>query len=53
LRKGDVIRRFNGTEINSPEAASAIYDKLRAAPASVAVEIERDGKLQTLHWAIH
>ena len=40
IQNGDVIRRINGYEMNSPEKALEIYQKLRDA-SRIEVEIER------------
>jgi general secretion pathway protein C len=43
IQNGDVIRRINGYEMNSPDKALEIYQKLRDANR-VEVEIERRGE---------
>ena len=43
IQNGDVIRRINGYEMNSPDKALEIYQKLRDA-SRVEVEIERRGE---------
>ena len=43
IQNGDVIRRINGYEMNSPEKALEIYQKLRDA-SRIEVEIERRGE---------
>jgi general secretion pathway protein C len=42
IQNGDVIRRINGYEMNSPDKALEIYQKLRDA-SRIEVEIERRG----------
>jgi general secretion pathway protein C len=42
IENGDVIQRINGYEINSPDKALEIYQKLREA-SRVTIEIERNG----------
>ena len=42
IQNGDVIRRINGYEMNSPDKALEIYQKLRDANR-IEVEIERRG----------
>ncbi len=42
IQNGDVIRRINGNDINSPEKALEIYSKLRDA-SRIDIEIERNG----------
>ena len=43
IQNGDVIRRINGYEMNSPDKALEIYQKLRDA-SRVEIEIERRGE---------
>ena len=40
IQNGDVIRRINGYEMNTPDKALEIYQKLRDASR---IEIERRG----------
>ncbi len=42
VQNGDVIRRINGFEMNSPEKALEIYSKLKEA-GRIDIEIERNG----------
>ncbi len=42
IQNGDVIKRINGNDINSPEKALEIYSKLRDA-SRIDIEIERNG----------
>ncbi len=42
IQNGDVIRRINGNDINSPEKALEIYSKLRDA-SRIDIELERNG----------
>jgi len=51
VRSGDVIRRVNGDEINSPSKALSLYEQLRSA-ARVTVDIERRGKPMSLNFNI-
>ena len=44
LQNGDVIRRINGYEMNSPEKALEIYQKLREA-SRIEIELERRGEI--------
>lgn len=53
LLKGDIIKKFNGQIIDSPEAAKGIYEKLQKSPSKVEIVIERDGTEQTLRSAIN
>ena len=43
VQNGDVIRRINGYEMNSPDKALEIYQKLRDANR-IEIEIERRGE---------
>ncbi len=42
IQNGDVIRRINGFEINSPDKALEAYSKLRESPR-IEIEVERNG----------
>jgi len=42
VQNGDVIRRINGYDLNSPEKALEIYSKLKEA-SSIQIEIDRNG----------
>ncbi len=42
IENGDVIKRINGNDINSPERALEIYSRLRDA-SRIDIEIERNG----------
>jgi general secretion pathway protein C len=46
IENGDVIQRVNGYEINSPEKALELYQKLRESPI-ITYDLERSG--QTIH----
>jgi general secretion pathway protein C len=46
VENGDVIQRINGYEMNSPDKALEVYQKLRESP-HITVDIERNG--QTIH----
>jgi general secretion pathway protein C len=43
VENGDVIQRINGYEINSPDKALEVYQKLRES-AHITIEIERNGQ---------
>ena len=47
IQNGDVVQRINGYEINSPEKALEIYQKLSSA-SQVSLDGERNG--QTFHY---
>jgi general secretion pathway protein C len=51
IQNGDVIRRINGYEMNSPDKALEIYQKLRDANR-IEVEIERRGDTIRKSYAI-
>jgi general secretion pathway protein C len=42
VQNGDVIRRINGFDLNSPEKALEVYSKLKESPR-IEIEIERNG----------
>jgi general secretion pathway protein C len=43
IENGDVIQRINGFEINSPDKALEVYQKLRTSP-HITIELERNGR---------
>lgn len=43
VENGDVIQRINGYEMNSPDKALEVYQKLRESP-HITIEIERNGQ---------
>ncbi len=51
LKNGDVIQKINGFEINSPDKAFEVYQKLKDAKA-INVEINRGGSNMTLDYTI-
>ena len=51
VQNGDVIRRINGYEINSPEKALEVYSKLKEA-SKIEIELERRGKPVTKNYTI-
>jgi general secretion pathway protein C len=44
VENGDVIQRINGYEMNSPDKALEVYQKLRDA-AHITIELERNGQI--------
>ena len=44
VENGDVIQRINGYEMNSPDKALEVYQKLRESP-HITLEIERNGTI--------
>lgn len=51
LKNGDVIQKINGFEINSPDKAFEVYQKLKDAKA-ITIDIIRDGKSMTFDYTI-
>jgi general secretion pathway protein C len=51
LKNGDVIQKINGFEINSPDKAFEVYQKLKDARA-INIEIKRGGSNMTLDYTI-
>lgn len=51
LRKGDILRRINGLELNSPEKALQIFAQLRLAK-QINIDLERKGKEMTFAYEI-
>ena len=51
LQNGDVIHKINGYEMNSPDKALEIYQKLKDA-LSVQIELERRGANMTVNYNI-
>lgn len=51
LRDGDIIKRVNGIEIDSPEKAFEIYDQVKNEP-TINVEIERRGGKKTFTYEV-
>jgi general secretion pathway protein C len=44
VQNGDVIRRINGYDLNSPEKALEVYSKLKEANR-IDIELERSGSV--------
>jgi general secretion pathway protein C len=51
IQNGDVIKRINGYEINSPDKALEIYQKLKDSK-NVTLDLKRRGKPMTLEYGI-
>ena len=51
LKNGDVIQKVNGYEMNSPDKALEIYQKLKDAD-SVTVDMVRRGRSRTMNYSI-
>ena len=51
LRDGDIIKRVNGIEIDSPEKAFEIYEQVKNEP-TITVEIERRGGKKTFTYEV-
>jgi general secretion pathway protein C len=52
IQNGDVIRRINGYDLNSPEKALEIYSKLKEANR-IDIQIERNGTVLNKTYNIH
>lgn len=51
LRKMDVLKSVDGKQISNPQQAMEIYTSLKK-PGIHKVEIERDGKTQTMIYSV-
>lgn len=51
LRNGDVVQRINGYDMDSPDKALEVYQKLQDSK-SITVEIQRRGKPMTMSYTI-
>jgi general secretion pathway protein C len=51
IQNGDIIQKINGYEINGPDKALEIYNKLKDAQ-NITVDLVRRGKSQTLSYNI-
>ncbi|UCD72356.1 MAG: hypothetical protein JSW70_05005 [Syntrophobacterales bacterium] len=51
LRDGDIIKRINGIEIDSPERAFEVYEQVRNEPV-ITVEIVRRGRNKTFSYEV-
>ncbi|MBI5509541.1 MAG: PDZ domain-containing protein [Deltaproteobacteria bacterium] len=51
MKNGDVIQKINGYEINSPDKALELYQKLKDA-SSVAIELQRRGQTMNVNYNI-
>lgn len=51
IRSGDVIKRINGREINSPNKAIELFESLKNS-SNIALDIERRGQLSTMQYTI-
>ncbi len=51
LQNGDTIKAINGQEMNTPDAALALYSKLRNA-SHLSVQVERRGETVTMDYTI-
>ncbi|MCX7959177.1 MAG: PDZ domain-containing protein, partial [Deltaproteobacteria bacterium] len=51
LKNGDVIQKINGFEINSPDKAFEVYQKLKDAKA-INIDISRDGRNMSFDYTI-
>lgn len=51
IQSGDIIKRVNGEELNTPNKAIELFDKLRTSP-SIILDIERRGQNMSLNYKI-
>jgi len=51
LKRGDILRRINGQELNAPEKALQIFGQLRQAK-QIRIDLERRGKTMTFAYEI-
>ena len=51
LQNGDTIKGINGNDMTTPDAALALYSKLRSA-SHLSVQIDRRGEAQTMDYTI-
>jgi general secretion pathway protein C len=51
LQNGDTIKAINGNDMTTPDAALALYSKLRNA-SHLSVSVERRGENQTMDYTI-
>jgi general secretion pathway protein C len=51
LQSGDLIKRINGQEIDTPNRAIQLFEELRSS-ASIALDLERRGKSVTMNYQI-
>ncbi len=52
MQNGDVIQKINGYEMNSPDKALEIYQKLKDA-RTVTIELQRRGQPMTFNYSIN
>lgn len=51
LKRGDILRKINGIELNSPEKALQIFAQLRQSK-QISIDLERRGKAMTFAYEI-
>jgi general secretion pathway protein C len=51
LQNGDTVKSINGNDMSTPDAALALYSKLRNA-SHLSVQVERRGENQTMDYTI-
>lgn len=51
IRSGDVIKRINGTELNSPNKAMELFNQLQNS-SSIAMDLTRYGKKITMNYKV-
>ena len=51
IRSGDIVKRINGVEINSPNKAIRLFEQFRTA-SSIQLDTERRGKAKAFTYNI-
>ncbi len=51
LKRGDILRKINGLELDSPEKALQIFAQLRQS-RQISIDLERRGKAMTFAYEI-
>jgi general secretion pathway protein C len=51
IRSGDIIKRINGAEINSPNKAIELFEQFKASN-NIAMDVERRGQVQTFQYTV-
>ena len=51
FKRNDLIKNVNGEPVNSPAKAMELYNSLKT-DSSIAIDIERNGRMQTLNFSI-
>jgi general secretion pathway protein C len=51
IRSGDIIKRINGAEINSPNKAIELFEQFKSSSA-ISLDVERRGQVQAFQYQI-